>query len=538
MMGGPIFYLGAISHQQAQLFSFTRCPTKGFRNKYYWLNYKFLIDKQESLQVLGEAMAELLKKILIFVLAVTAAIASVKIFHGIISWIELQIGVSVGTGPLVGFVIVLAIVVVLLLISGSASHKEKAPNRDYWEISAKPKGANVDTFNPTNDNARIKEQRILTLSGGGYKAGLFHLGTLQRLNEKGILSKINAFSSVSGGSITLAWLGAYWSELQFEGGVAQNFDEKIFHPLFKFYTEQTLDAPSIAMGLLPLKTASNYLATRFDKRLFKNKTLADFPDPNIADNPCFFINATDLRTNTAWYFTRHPYYGGYAQNWRIGRFQKNFTLGDVVASSAAFPPFFAPMKMALPEPRQTWDWLDALKKKRPKDAEKFTSEAILGDGGIYDNLGLQRALRYRHVMVSNAGDPFGASVKYNSNWYAQLRGTIRHMHRQVEQRRKIHFGDMAALQCVNLMIWEIDDRLDQSIQQKYGGLALEDAWKAATFPVRLKKTDQDQARMIVNHGASLADRETELNKNWDFAKCLKEVEGSVSDEKNTNDDIG
>ena len=372
------------------------------------------------------------------------------------------------------------------------------------------------------------------MSGGGYKAGLFHLGALQKLNEKAILSDIGAFSSVSGGSITLAWLGAHWSELVFVNGVAINFDEKIFNPLFEFYTQRTLDAPSIALGLISLKTASNHLAVRFDKSLFKNKTLADFPDPNVDENPRFFINATDLRTNTAWYFTRHPYYGGYAQNWRIGRFQKNFSLGDVVAASAAFPPFFAPMKMSLPKPRQTWGWLNALKEKHPEDAEKFTSEALLGDGGIYDNLGLQRALRYRHVMVSNAGDPFGASIKYDSNWYAQLRGTIRHMHRQVEQRRKLHFGDMAALQCVNLMIWEIDDHLDQSIQQQYGGLALDDAWKAATFPVRLKKTDPVEAHMIVDHGASLADREITLNKNWDLEECLEDVQDSHSSEKNVS----
>lgn len=479
-------------------------------------------------------MAELFKKILILVLAISASITVLKILHGIVSWIELKIGLSIGVAPLIPLVIVLSIVVVLLLISGSVSHKEKAPDRDYWEISGNPKGAVLDSFEPTNENAKIQEHRILTLSGGGYKAGLFHLGAIQRLNEKAVLSDIDAFSSVSGGSITLAWLGAHWSELKFEKGVATNFDEKIFDPLFEFYTQQTLDVPSIALGLITFNTASNHLAARFDKRLFKNKTLADFPDPNVNENPRFFINATDLRTNTAWYFTRHPYYGGYAQNWRIGRFQMNFSLGDVVAASAAFPPFFAPMKMVLPQPRQTWDWLEALKEKRPEDAEKFTSKALLGDGGIYDNLGLQRALRYRHVMVSNAGDPFGASNKYDSNWYAQLRGTIRHMHRQVEQRRKLHFGDMAALQCVNLMIWEIDDRLDQSNQHQYRGLDLNDAWKAATFPVRLKKTDPVEARIIVDHGASLADRETTLNKNWDLAKCVEAVQGFQLNEENAN----
>lgn len=42
----------------------------------------------------------------------------------------------------------------------------------------------------------------LCLSGGGYRAALFHLGALKRLNEFGILAKLRTISSVSGGSIS------------------------------------------------------------------------------------------------------------------------------------------------------------------------------------------------------------------------------------------------------------------------------------------------------------------------------------------------
>src|ERR1035437_6460162 len=47
----------------------------------------------------------------------------------------------------------------------------------------------------------------LCLSGGGYRAMLFHLGALWRLNELGYLPKLNRISSVSGGSITAGVLG-------------------------------------------------------------------------------------------------------------------------------------------------------------------------------------------------------------------------------------------------------------------------------------------------------------------------------------------
>ena len=42
----------------------------------------------------------------------------------------------------------------------------------------------------------------LSLSGGGYRAMVFHVGALWRLNEVGLLSKLKRISSVSGGSIT------------------------------------------------------------------------------------------------------------------------------------------------------------------------------------------------------------------------------------------------------------------------------------------------------------------------------------------------
>ena len=46
-------------------------------------------------------------------------------------------------------------------------------------------------------------QLALCLSGGGFRAALFHLGALRRLNELGILSRVDTIASVSGGSIPL-----------------------------------------------------------------------------------------------------------------------------------------------------------------------------------------------------------------------------------------------------------------------------------------------------------------------------------------------
>ena len=43
----------------------------------------------------------------------------------------------------------------------------------------------------------------LALSGGGYRAAAYHIGTLRALHRLGILDKVDVISSVSGGSITV-----------------------------------------------------------------------------------------------------------------------------------------------------------------------------------------------------------------------------------------------------------------------------------------------------------------------------------------------
>ena len=75
----------------------------------------------------------------------------------------------------------------------------------------------------------------LCLSGGGYRAMLFHIGSLWRLNEAGYLRKLDRISSVSGGSITAGVLGLHWDKLTFDNSdVATNFEEQVVNPLRGF----------------------------------------------------------------------------------------------------------------------------------------------------------------------------------------------------------------------------------------------------------------------------------------------------------------
>ena len=80
-----------------------------------------------------------------------------------------------------------------------------------------------------------KHKIALAVSGGGYRATLYSLGTLWRLNEFGILGKINTITSVSGGSILTAFLALNWNKLNFDDqGIAQNFGSVIAEPIETF----------------------------------------------------------------------------------------------------------------------------------------------------------------------------------------------------------------------------------------------------------------------------------------------------------------
>ena len=51
-----------------------------------------------------------------------------------------------------------------------------------------------------------REKKIgLALSGGGYRAAAYHIGTMRALHKLGILDEVDVISSVSGGSITATY---------------------------------------------------------------------------------------------------------------------------------------------------------------------------------------------------------------------------------------------------------------------------------------------------------------------------------------------
>src|SRR5271167_1656606 len=95
------------------------------------------------------------------------------------------------------------------------------------------------------DPAQPSPGIALCLSGGGYRAMLFHLGTLWRLNELQYLPKLSRVSSVSGGSITNGVLALNWKDLGFDTNrFANNFDQQITQPI-RSMASHSIDISSI-----------------------------------------------------------------------------------------------------------------------------------------------------------------------------------------------------------------------------------------------------------------------------------------------------
>src|SRR6476661_1321616 len=108
----------------------------------------------------------------------------------------------------------------------------------------------VDTGSPHDGAANPQDGIGLCLSGGGYRAMLFHLGALWRMNVAGMLPKLDRISSVSGGSITAGVLAMNWSRLAFDSnGVAAAFDTQVTAPI-RHLAAKTIDEGSIVGGLI------------------------------------------------------------------------------------------------------------------------------------------------------------------------------------------------------------------------------------------------------------------------------------------------
>jgi len=344
---------------------------------------------------------------------------------------------------------------------------------------------------PSSEDSHAPEQgNALCLSGGGYRAMLFHLGALWRLNELKYLPALARISSVSGGSITAGVLGHRWGRLAFTDGVATRFGVEVVAPL-RDLASRTLDVKDALKGIFLPGTAADHVADSYRELLFGRATLQDLPDA-----PRFVINATNLQSGVLWRFSKP-----YMWDWRVGKVEDpSIELAVAVGASSAFPPALAPARLHLRDS----DFVSG----SGADLQKppFTEEVYLADGGVYDNLGLETAWKeYDTVLVSDGGSATLADSVPHTDWLRLTERVIDLIDNQVRSLRKrqviasYESGDRHGT------YWGISsDIADYHVDDPLPVLPGEAA-ALAGLPTRLEAMSGELQERIINWGYAICD---------------------------------
>ena len=331
----------------------------------------------------------------------------------------------------------------------------------------------------------------LSLSGGGFRATLFGLGSLWRLNELGLLRALDRITGVSGGSILLGYLGLRWSSLTFDSsGVCTNFADEIVTPL-RAFCRRRIDVTAVLLGWLsPFHSAGDVVAKLYDRHLFHGATLRALPL-----QPMCILYATNMQTGRSFRFTRQ-----YVADWHLGTNEEQVVrLATAVGASAAFPPLFSPVTLRTKPDK----WTGAGSTRT--DLAQFQRKIRLADGGVYDNLGVEALIgNCDIILVSDAGAPFDVKRRLWSDYVSQL-GRVRNV--LIDQTRALRkrwlLAEMQAGRQAGTY-WGISTEIGR---YQIGTIVKDSAATARlqTIPTRLTRfSDMDQTQLI-NWGYALCD---------------------------------
>ncbi|MFI6030956.1 patatin-like phospholipase family protein [Amycolatopsis magusensis] len=318
----------------------------------------------------------------------------------------------------------------------------------------------------------------LCLSGGGYRAMLFHTGALWRLNELGVLSRLDVISSVSGGSITAGALAKAWPELEFSDGVATNFVPAVVDPLRRL-ANRNIDVRVILRGLLlPGRSIGDEVIAVLRNHLFGDRRMSELPE-----SPQFVFNATNLQNGELWWFYRDkepPTAAG-----------EPILLATAVAASSAFPPFLSPVKV-------------------PTSASERESglpeEAVLSDAGVFDNLGLDPVVpRCDTVLVSDAGQKFDFQPRVKRNWALHLLRVLDVIDNQVRSLRKRGLVECYVEGEAAGAYWAAHSDIDDFEMPDTLPAPKAKSDQLAAVPTRLHRLDADLQRGLINWGYAVTD---------------------------------
>jgi len=340
-----------------------------------------------------------------------------------------------------------------------------------------------------------RQGTALCLSGGGYRAALFHLGATRRLNELGALTKIDTFTSVSGGSIFAAHLAAYaahdpdaWAK---RGEPLAGFDEHVAGPMSEL-ARHNIRTRAVLTKLNPRHWGQpnaqiEALTERLAETPVGTTRLADLPE-----RPRFLFCSSEMQFRTQWTAGGAGIGAEVQGRGKVGQ----WTIAQAASASSCLPGVFAPMQID-----------DALEGGSYAGADRaaLLRHLALSDGGMFDNLGVEPVWQdHASVLVSDAGPSFKPDPGVGKIW-SQLRFAIILLEQATEVRKR----------------WLVSNLIAGLLQGTYWGIAStpssypkpapasysEELIAGSISPIRIDLdvfSDGEQA-VLQNHGYLMAE---------------------------------
>ncbi|HEU4765769.1 MAG TPA: patatin-like phospholipase family protein [Pyrinomonadaceae bacterium] len=245
---------------------------------------------------------------------------------------------------------------------------------------------------PVPNTTQPFDEIAITLSGGGYRAAAFHLGTLDLLHRLNLLQSVHVLSTVSGGTLT----GLKYALSAAEGVSFEDY----YRQFFDFLAEKNVIGLGLA-GLHPprsspfadqlpslIRSAAQVYAA---PQMLGDKTFGILLNDQTSHIREASFNATEFRTANYFRFQRSA-----SPRARIGNgnlvvkreVAEKIRLADIAAASSCFPSAFEPLRFP-----DDFVWPGKLEEVRAALGDTFTECVPLMDGGIYDNQGVDSVVR-------------------------------------------------------------------------------------------------------------------------------------------------
>lgn len=245
----------------------------------------------------------------------------------------------------------------------------------------------------------------LSLSGGGVRAAVFHLGVLLRLAADRRLEDVSVLSTVSGGSLVTAAIFAH-------SGMRWPSSETYENTVYPRIREMLTSIPLFSFGSLGWKGVLKHHRRVLTDRagllalLLKERWGVDGSLPDLPDNPTWYVNAACIETGKNWRFSKRE-----MGDWQFGRhYNPRFEIAEAAAASAAVPYVIGALKLSLPV--EGWHRTDPATRTPLGPQMPALRTVRLWDGGAYENLGLESIFKSgeplrgcNFLVVSDASGP-------------------------------------------------------------------------------------------------------------------------------------